>query len=182
MHRLLSVFAFLILAVPSQAATTLLSPHVYQVDAGVEFLISNDGSSSFLFNWTDGSGSFVDIPDPSFVFMVGETYVFRRTTSSHPFVLTDDTLPVDGTDGSYFRTTTDGAVIDAATLTPLADFTADPAPTSDVITWTPGPLDLGNFYYTCRLTGHVGMTGKTRIVEPVVATAESSWSTVKARY
>jgi hypothetical protein len=173
---------FLLLAAPVQAATTLLSPHVYMVDAGVDFTISHSGTSSYLFGWSDGSGTFTDIEDPSFVFMVGETYSFQRTTAGHPLALCDATLPVDGTDGSFFRTTTDVAVIDAATLTPAADFIADPAPTTDLITWTPGPLDLGNFYYTCRDGADVGMTGKTRVVEPAVPVAHMGWSAVKVRY
>ncbi len=64
----------------------------------------------------------------------------------------------------FERTTFDGAVIDAATLQPIADFTADPAPTDDFIEWTPGVGDVGNYFYTCRITGHRGMTGAIRVV------------------
>ena len=49
-------------------------------------------------------------------------------------------------------------------MTPLADFTADPAPTSDQIVWVPTEADLGDYFYTCRVTGHAGMTGAIRVV------------------
>ena len=87
-----------------------------------------------------------------------------RTTSFHPFVICNDTLPITGTDGSYSRTTSDGAVIDAATLTPIADFTADPAPAADFIEWTPEAVDVGTYYFTCRVTGHLGMAGRIEVV------------------
>ena len=105
-----------------------------------------------------------------------------RVTSLHPLVITDGSLPTSGTDGSYQRTTTDGAVIDAATLTPIADFTADPAPTTDFISWTPDVGQIGNYFYTCRVTGHVGMTGGIRIVPGPVPNERSSWSAVKGLY
>jgi hypothetical protein len=146
--------------------TTLIAPNVYRIDAGVDFTLGNSGASNFLFNWSDDSGTFSNVSDPTIILSPGETYTFQRVTSFHPFVITDDTLPVSGTDGSYFRTTTSGAVIDAATLPPIADFTADPAPTSDFIEWTPSPADVGDYYYTCRVTSHTGMTGAIQVVWP----------------
>ncbi len=148
------------------ADTTMVAPSVYEIDAGVDFSIGNSGASSFLLNWSDGSGTFTDEPDPTLILHVGQTYTFMRTTGSHPFVITDDTLPVTGTDGSYARATTDGAVIDAATLTPIADFTADPAPTTDQITWTLTSGDVGDYFYTCRVTFHTSMAGAIHVVEP----------------
>jgi plastocyanin len=159
-HRALAALAAAAIAVPVFADTTLLEPNVYLVDEGVAFMLNNSGASSFLFNWTDDSGAFVDIADPTLHLVVGQTYTFARLTGSHPFIITNDTLEVTGTHGSHARTSTDGAVLDAATLTPIADFTADPAPTSDFIEWTPGAGDVGTYYYTCRVTFHTGMTGR----------------------
>lgn len=136
---------------------------MFRVDSDTDFEIGNSGSSDYLFNWS----TFVNEVDPTLELVAGNTYTFRRTSGSHPFVITDDSLPVSGTDGSFFRTTTSGAVIDAATLTPLADFTADPAPTSDLITWSPTESDVGDYFYTCRVVGHTGMTGAIRIVSAV---------------
>jgi len=69
---------------------------------------------------------------------------------------------ISGTDGAYSRTTSDSALITAATLTPIANFTADPSPTTDLISWTPDAL--GDFWYTCSVTGHTGMTGLISVV------------------
>ena len=159
----------------AMAATTQLGPSIYRVDAGVDFELSNSGANSYLFSWSDSSGTFTDIEDPTLLLTVGQTYTFTRVTSAHPFVICDDTLPVTGTDGAYQRTTTDGAVIDAATLDPIDDFTADPAPTSDFITWTPAAGDEGDYFYTCRVTSHVGMAGAIEI-EPGPATCDEDLS------
>ncbi|PHQ78920.1 MAG: hypothetical protein COB69_09015 [Phycisphaera sp.] len=164
MKTLIPAAAFALLAGTASAETTQLGPDTYKVDAGVAFTMSNDGASSYLFSWTDSSGTFTDILDPTFILSSGETYTFTRTTSAHPFVICNDTLPIAGTDGSFTRTTSDGAVIDAATLTPIADFTADPAPTKDLISWTLSDTDIAIYYYTCRVTGHADMTGKIEVV------------------
>ncbi|MFG0274139.1 MAG: hypothetical protein ACF8QF_03690 [Phycisphaerales bacterium] len=142
------------------AGTTQEAPSVYRVDAGVAFAISNAGASNYLFSWTDETGTFTNIADPTLILIEGETYTFQRTTGSHPLVITNDQLPVSGSDGAYNRTTSDGALIDSLTLTPIADFTADPGPTSDLISWA---VALGDYYYTCRVTGHIGMTGAIRV-------------------
>ncbi|MEZ6317734.1 MAG: GC-type dockerin domain-anchored protein [Phycisphaerales bacterium] len=159
-----AVTALLTLAAPALADTTMTAAHVYEIDAAVDFAIANSGSSSFLFTWTDASGTFTDVEDPTLILSAGQTYTFRRTTGSHPFSITDNTLVVTGTDGSYARTTTDIAVMDAATLQPMADFIADPAPTADMITWALTGADVGDYYYTCRVTFHTGMTGRIQVV------------------
>ena len=146
-------------AAAAQAQTTQPGPSVFRVAGGVEFTLNNAGASDFLFNWSDAGGVFVDEIDPTLILTAGETYLFRRLTSAHPFVITDDTLEVTGGDGTYERVTSDGAVIDAATLKPIDAFTADPAPTDDFIEWTPSADDVGQYYYTCRVVGHLGMTG-----------------------
>ncbi|MEO0513878.1 MAG: hypothetical protein AAF086_01110 [Planctomycetota bacterium] len=166
-NRLALGFAAVVsVAVASQgrAATTVISPNVYRIDAGVTLNLGNQGASNYLFNWTDSSGTFTNISDPTLELVAGQTYTFQRISGSHPFVITDDTLPVTGSDGSFSRATSSGTVIDAATLTPIADFTANPAPTTDQIIWTPTLSDLGDYFYTCRVTGHVGMTGAIRVI------------------
>tara|TARA_R110000782_G_scaffold29795_1_gene74023 strand:- start:6247 stop:6960 length:714 start_codon:yes stop_codon:yes gene_type:complete len=150
-------------ATAAQADTIQLGPNTYAVDAGVEFEIANFQASHFLFTWSDASGTFADIVDPTLVLTTGQTYTFRRTTGSHPFAITDDTLPVSGTDGSFERTTTDLDVIGNAILDPADDFTADPAPTTDAIVWTPGLSDLGDYFYTCLIPFHTGMVGALSI-------------------
>lgn len=145
------------------AGTQQLAPSIYGVRKGVAFTMGNQGAQSFLFNWTDSGGAFVDLADPTLVLIAGETYTFMRTTASHPFRITDDTLPVTGTDGAYARTTNVGTVIDDATLEPIEDFTADPAPTTDMITWTP---TVGDYFYTCRVLNHTGMTGRIQVLPP----------------
>jgi len=164
MKNLLPFLASVSFASLAPAATTMVNANVYAVDQGVTFNISNSGASSYLFSWTDASGTVTNVSDVTLMLTVGETYNFQRTTGSHPFVITDDTLPVSGSDGSYARTTFSGAVIDAATLNPLADFTADPSPTADQISWATGAGDAGSYFYTCRVDGHSGMTGSILIV------------------
>lgn len=146
--------------------TLQLDEHVYRVESGLMFDISNIGASSFAWSWTDFSGMFVDVEDPTIVLVTGETYLFRRTTGSHPLIVTDDSLEVTGMDGFLSRVTTDGGVIEAAGLMPLADFTADPAPTSDFIMWTPGASDIGEYFYTCTVPFHTGMTGRLVVEGP----------------
>jgi len=163
MHRSVLALAGTIAATPALAQTTQLEPNVYRVPGGVEFTLDNVGASDYLFNWTDSGGSFNDIVDPTLILIAGETYRFRRVTGAHPFVVTDDTLPVAGSDGMFDRTTTDSTVLDDATLKPIEDFTADPAPTDDFIEWTPSAADVGSYFYTCRVEFHTGMTGAIRV-------------------
>ncbi|GEM_PF-820430 len=155
-----------VLGTSAMGQTLQLDDHVYRVESGLMFDISNIGASSFAWSWTDFSGMFVDIEDPTIVLVTGQTYLFRRTTGSHPFVVTDDTLEVTGTDGFFARVSTDGTAIEAAALEPLADWMADPAPTSDFIMWTPGAGDIGEYYYTCAIPFHTGMTGRIVVEGP----------------
>lgn len=162
----------LILATPSHAQTTLVSPNVYSVDSGVAFTLGNSGATSFLFNWTDPTGapppSFSNIADPTLILRIGQTYTFQRITAAHPFAIMNNSAAafMTGTDGSYSRTTADINVINNATLTPIADFTANPGPTTDFISWTPS--QVGNFWYTCTVTSHPGMSGKFIVTSVVV--------------
>ncbi|MGB0344290.1 MAG: PEP-CTERM sorting domain-containing protein [Coraliomargarita sp.] len=160
---------FLLLAHGSlHAITTSLSSSVYSVTEGVAFNIGNTGASHFTFSWTDSNGSFGSFSDPTLVLTAGQTYTFQRTSGSHPFIITDDTLPVSGTDGSYSRTTSEISVMNNSLLGGPADtetFKADPGPTTDLISWTPTTADIGDdFYYTCYVTGHPGMTGRISVV------------------
>ena len=138
---------------------------IFTIDEGVDFELGNSGASNYLFTWTDPGGgpTFSNEADPTLVLTAGETYTFVRTSSSHPFIIMDETAGsfISGTDGAYFRTTTDGTLLDDATLKPIADFTADPFPSGDVITWDP---TVGDYWYTCRVTGHTGMTGRISVV------------------
>ncbi len=166
--NLTASLAVALLSATTLADTTQTGPNAYEIDAGVDFAITNIGASSWLLSWSDASGTFSDIEDPTITLTAGETYTFDNNVGFHIFVITDDTLPTSGTDGSFSRTTTDGSVIDAATLQPIADFTADPEPADDMISWTPSNDDAGDYWYTCRITGHTGMTGKIVIVQGAV--------------
>ena len=166
----------------ASAETTQVTANEYRVGAGVDFTIGALGSSSYTFNWSDSSGSYSNVVDPTLVLVAGQTYTFRLITTSHPFVVTDSSLPVSGSAGSYSRTTTSGTVIDRATLDPLADFTANPAPTNDVISWTLTASDEGDYFYTCRVTSHSGMTGAIQVINQTVSNEETSWSEVKGRF
>ncbi len=156
------------LATMAHAVTTLVSTSRYSVTEGVAFTLENNGASDFLFSWTDPTGappaSFSGIADPTLVLTLGQTYTFQRTTSSHPFVIMNNTAAafMSGTDGAYSRTTSSSTDINNATLTPIANFTADPAPTTDLISWTPS--QIGDFWYTCSVTGHPDMAGKITVV------------------
>lgn len=163
----------LISATYSFAVSTTISPNIVKVDEGVDFTLGNDASSDFIFTWTDpgaSSPSFSNVSDPTLVLTIGETYTFQRSSSLHPFVIMDNTAAtfISGSDGSYSRTTTSGTDIDNATLKPIADFTADPAPTTDLINWTPSAQ--GDFWFTCRVTSHTGMSGKISVVPEPAST------------
>lgn len=167
---------FLLLANMSHAVTSLVSTSRYSVTEGVAFALENDDASSFLFSWTDPSGapptSVPNTADPTLVLTVGQTYTFQRTTTSHPFVIMGSTAAtfISGTDGAFFRaeSTTEGDINDA-TLSPIVDFTANPSPTSDLISWTPS--QVGDFWYTCSVTGHSDMAGKITVVPEPSAVA-----------
>jgi plastocyanin len=162
-HATITVFASIAgAAAPAMAQTSQPEPDVYRVQSGVEFSIEHEGSSDYVFSWEDASGAFV-ASDPTFVLTAGQTYIFRRTSGSHPLVLCDDSLEVEGGDGMYFRVTTDESVIADATLEPIEVFTADPAPTDDFIEWTPTAGDAGTYVYTCNIAFHTGMTGLIRV-------------------
>ncbi len=130
--------------------STTSAQNVFFVPHDATFDIGNSGASHYLFNWE----TFSNVQDPTLHLVVGRTYTFRRTSGSHPFAITDDTLGVTGTDGSFSRTGTN-----IPTLEPAADFTANPSPTTDVIQWTPTNDDIGRYYYTCTVPSHFGMTG-----------------------
>ncbi len=172
MKRMTTIALIAAMACMAHADTTQTGPNSYTVDAGVTFTLLSQGSSNFLISWSDASGTFTDIVDPTLTLSSGETYIFDNETFSHPFRLTDDTLPVSGTDGNYNRETNDIAVINASSLQPIADFTADPEPTSDFISWTPDAADAGDYYYTCLVLSHAGMTGKIVIAAPPACPAD----------
>jgi plastocyanin len=182
MKSLATLIAVFLIAGTAKAETINVAPNVYEVTAGVEFTLGNTSSIDYTFNWSDASGTFTNVADPTLILRAGQTYTFRRVTSAHPFVITDATLPVTGSDGNFNRSTFSGSVIDAATLQPLADFTADPAPTADFIAWTPATADVGTYYYTCRVTSHPGMTGAISVSMGPVATEGVTWSNLKALY
>ena len=142
----------------AQAVTTLVSPKVYSVTEGVTFSLANNGASDFLFSWIDPSGtpanSFANIADPTLRLTIGQTYTFQRTSGSHPFAIMNSTISnfISGTDGSYSRTTSDFTTITNATF-----LTANPAPAA-AVSWT--PTTAGDYFYTCSVGSHGGMTGK----------------------
>ena len=156
----------------AHADTTQTGPSTFIVDEGVTFTLLSQGSSSYLISWSDDSGTFTDIADPTLILTSGETYIFDNDTFSHPYRITDDTLSVTGTDGSFSRTTTSISVINDASLQPIADFTADPEPTDDVIAWTPGADDAGDYFYTCLVLSHASMTGKLVVEAPTACPAD----------
>ena len=171
MFSLKSIFVSIFVAtlcIPYASALTVSeSANVYSVNEGVSFDIANSGASNFLFSWSDpdpSTNSFSALADPTLVLTIGETYTFQRTSGSHPFIIMDNSASafISGTDGSYSRTTSDSSLISAATLTPVTNFTADPSPTTDFISWTPDAL--GDFWYTCSVTSHTGMTGLISVV------------------
>lgn len=156
--------SFFALTTLSQAVTTLVSTSRYSVTEGVAFTLGNIGASDFTFNWTDPSGapplSSVNIADPTLTLTLGQTYTFQRTTGSHPFVIMNSTASafITGADGNYSRLITSTATdINNATL-----FTASPAPGGSTISWTPN--QVGDFYYTCSVTSHQGMSGKINVI------------------
>ncbi|MFI4871613.1 MAG: GC-type dockerin domain-anchored protein [Phycisphaerales bacterium JB061] len=169
-----AITATVVAAIAGAAAadTTEISPSRFLVDEGVTFEIGHLSALDYTFDWTDDSGTITGEVDPTLVLVSGQTYNFIRTSGSHPLVICNDTLPISGDDGEITRLTSDGAVIDAATLTPIEDFRADPGPTTDMIVWTLTDDDIGTYSYTCRITGHVAMTGKIEVIaadEPCLA-------------
>jgi plastocyanin len=157
--------------------TSALGTNLFQVSSGVAFEIGNIGTSSYTFSWNDGT-SFTQT-DPSLVLLVGQTYTFTRTSSAHPLLITTDAMDVDtsGGDGFFTRTSLsnsaseiDPFTVDFATLgispDDSANFLADPSPTTDSITWTPTLDQVGDYFYTCQVTGHLGMTGGITVAVP----------------
>jgi len=138
----------------AQAVTTLVSPSIYSVTERVTFSLATNGASDFLFSWTDSSETFLGVPDPTLRLTIGQTYTFQRTSTSHPFVIMNNTISsfISGTDGSFSRTTSDFTTISNATF-----LTANPAPAA-AVSWT--PTVAGDYFYTCSVGSHGGMTGK----------------------
>jgi len=159
MKIMITAAALALCASLSAGDTTQNGPSNYTVDEGVTFTITNIGSTSFLLSWSDDSGTFTNIEDPTITIVTGQSYSFENTTSVHPFHVTDDTLPVSGTDGDYSRDTFDSAVINGATLDPFDAFVSNPGG-GDPIVWTPADDAAGAYWYTCGITGHSGMTGR----------------------
>lgn len=176
-----ALWAVLVLgASPAAPDTIVLGPHRYEFTGDATFNVDNLSSDSFLFSWADGSGIFAGVASPTLVLRAGRTYTFRRVSAKHPLVIADRTLPLIGGDGAWVRATTDRAALDAAILTPVADFTADPAPTTDAIVWT--PTDAGDYAYTCDVPAHAMMTGRIVVAAAEVAVTARRWAAVKALY
>jgi hypothetical protein len=169
-----------LLAGSAQSETIVQGPNRYEVTAGVTFSVDNLSSNGYLLSWFDDTGTISGVLNPTLVLRVGQTYTFRRVSAKHPLVLANASLPVSGTDGAFVRTTSDRTVIDAAILQPLADFTADPAPTTDAIVWT--PTGDAVYYYTCDVPAHTSMTGQIVSGAGSVAAEARSWSSLKALY
>jgi hypothetical protein len=165
MLRIATILITSALASQAIAQTTQLEENVYQVESGVDFILENVGAEDFPFTWEDESGFFEQIVDPTLILSAGQTYTFKRITAAHPFRIAFETLPVEGADGAFVRTTDSGDVIDANSLQPLADFASDPAPANDPIVWTPTAADIGAYFYTFRVPTHFGMTGQI-LVDP----------------
>jgi hypothetical protein len=60
---------------------------------------------------------------------------------------------IDGTDGSFFRKSSDFSTYSGATI-----FTANPGTPGPEVNWT--PTIAGDYFYTCSVGSHRGMTGK----------------------
>jgi len=156
--RLIPAFAILLvttLTFSAQAVTTLVSPSIYSVTERVTFSLATNGASDFLFSWTDSSGTFSGLPDPTLRLTIGQTYTFQRTSTSHPFVVLNNTIAssIDGTDGSFFRKSSDFSTYSGATI-----FTANQGTPGPAVNWT--PTIAGDYFYTCSVGSHGFMTGK----------------------
>ncbi len=139
----------------AQAVTTLVSPSIYSVTERVTFSLATNGASDFLFSWTDSSGTFLGVPDPTLRLTIGQTYTFQRTSTSHPFVVLNNTIAssIGGTDGSFFRKSSDFSTYSSATI-----FTAASGTPGIAVNWA--PTIAGDYFYTCSVGFHDGMTGK----------------------
>ena len=181
MKRVFSTCLFLTLlawGVPraSQAKTTVVGGGIYEVTEGVNFRIDAFASGSFYFSWNDPDGTECNnIQDPILHLTIGEIYTFERFTTGNPLRLTNGQLPVEkvpSVAGPYYRRTTeDISVIDAASLTPLDDFTADPSamdgtPSGDVVTLQVSASLAGTLYYTSLVPGNTDMTGLLIVKDP----------------
>ena len=156
------LIAFLLSAASATHAVTIVGTNnVYQVDQGVTFTIGNNGSSDFIFNWTDPgsySDSFSNKLDPTLRLSVGQTYTFERVSSGHNFVLLKPsfTYMTGNEQQGYYRNTSTDAFI--------SNHTYDVAVYGgrSVFTWT--PTAAGDFWYTCSVTSHNGMAGKITVI------------------
>jgi hypothetical protein len=158
------VACLLFLSAVSHASTTLVSPSNYAVTQGVAFTLNNNGASQFLFNWTDPEGtSWTNIPNPTLVLTLGQTYTFQRISSAHPFAIMNDTAAnfITGTDGAFVRTTSDSTTINAAILTPTTDYTAQPGTPGNTISFA---QTIETYWYTCTVPSHTGMTGQLSVI------------------
>jgi plastocyanin len=133
------------------------------VDQGVTFTIGNNGSSDFIFNWTDPgyySDSFSNKLDPTLRLSVGQTYTFRRGTSGHNFVLLKPsfTYMTGNEQQGYYRNTTSDAFISNHTY-------GVAVAGGNVITFKPTDQEINlDFWYTCQVGDHTGMAGKITVI------------------
>jgi hypothetical protein len=63
----------------ASADTTQLDDHVYAIDEGVAITLNNAGSDDFLFNWSDDSGDFTDVADPTLRLAISPAHGRYRT-------------------------------------------------------------------------------------------------------
>jgi plastocyanin len=159
------LIAFLLSAASATHAVTIVGTNnVYQVDQGVTFTIGNNGSSDFIFNWTDPgsySDSFSNKLDPTLRLSVGQTYTFERVSSGHNFVLLKPsfTYMTGNEQQGYYRNTSTDAFI--------SNHTYDVAVYGgrSVFTWTPTNLDVNrDYWYTCQVANHPEMAGKITVI------------------
>lgn len=166
MNRITAIALLAITAGLSNADTTQTGPHSYTVDEGVTFSFTAQTTDAFLISWTDSSGTFTQIADPTLTLSSGQTYVFRMMTIDHTLCITDDTLAVSGDDGSYVR---EENPIWPTVLQPNSDFIAH---LDMSISWAVTGDDTGDYYYTSPVIVFTDMTGKIIIEAPASCPAD----------
>ena len=158
--RYLPHFLFFLLAMPTAYSSTTLVDGTYRVVESASFQIQNNGASDFVFAW-GSNPTYSGIFDPSLELYVGQTYIFNRITSAHPFAITKN-LPVQGAPGSLSTTSFNPSSFVYQPEVSGA-FVSNPGG-SDPISWAPTSAEIGTYHYVCTVSGHVSMVGQITVV------------------
>lgn len=141
----------------------------YVIPTGTTFSMGNSGASHYTFDLTTYGGGSSEY-DPTLVLVAGETYEFKRITAGHNVVILQDVRQESALSFSSGAWSRLSSLLDSSYWQSAGVENNNSA----MVTFT--PVTPGVYFYTCIVSGHVGMTGQLIVVD------EDHYETTATKY